>query len=375
MRDDIQMVDLAGQYQRLKVEIDEAIDSAVRSAKYINGPEVQLFANELASYLGAKHVIPVANGTDALQIAMMAAGVGPGDEVVTPDFTFISTAEAAAALGATVVPVDVRNDDFTLDISRLEAAFTSRTRAVVPVHLYGQCADMDAISEICARNGVVVIEDTAQACGADYQGKKVRGKAATLGHLGCLSFFPSKNLGCFGDGGAVVTNDDALAQSVRKIANHGSRRKYHHERLGKNSRLDTLQAAVLRVKLRHLDAFNVVRREAADRYDTLFTGFQSVVTPVRRADSQHIFHQYTLKVSEGKNLALQSWLKENGVPSMIYYPEPIHRQPAFHGLCRQGGSLDVSKALAQSVISLPMHTELTDEMQVYIAAKVKEFLQ
>jgi dTDP-4-amino-4,6-dideoxygalactose transaminase len=375
MENNIQMVDLQGQYQRLKNEIDRAINSVLQSAHYINGTEVQQFSSNLAQYLDVKHVIPVANGTDALQIALMALGIGPGDEVITPDFTFIATVEAVALLGATPVLVDVNPADFNIDTEQIERLITKRTKAIIPVHLFGQSSNMDALMDIARKHNIYVIEDTAQATGAFYRGQNCQGMAGTVGDMGTTSFFPSKNLGCYGDGGAVFTNNDMLAQKLKMIANHGSTVKYYHETIGVNSRLDTLQAAILDVKLKHLEDFNLRRQKAAGFYDGAFQNHPKVKIPARNNQSTHIFHQYTLTVPQGENLKLQQALKEKGIPSMIYYPVPIHQQKAFYQKSEQIGQFPVSEMLSKCVISLPMHTELTVEQQTKIVSEVIHYFE
>ncbi len=372
----IRMVDLVGQYENIREEIDEAVLKAVRSAAYINGPEVKAFQNDLEEYLDVGHVVPCGNGTDALQIALMACGIGPGDEVITPDFTYVATAEVIGLLGATPVFVDVDPDSFLLDPDKMEAAISERTRAVIPVHLYGQCCDMSSILEIADRHGLWVIEDLAQALGtAWYDDNKLAHKAGTIGHIGCTSFFPSKNLGAFGDGGAMMTNDDNLARVLRSIKEHGQEKKYHHERLGVNSRLDTLQAAVLQVKLRHLDSHITARRKAAARYDELLSGQEGVQTPKRVSWSDHGFHQYTLRAKQGLDRdRLRSALSEKGIPSVIYYPLPLHQQGAFKPIGKAANELSVSKQLCNEVFSLPMHTELTEEEVQEVSTAVVECL-
>ncbi|MDD2562966.1 MAG: DegT/DnrJ/EryC1/StrS family aminotransferase [Salinivirgaceae bacterium] len=370
----IQMVDLQSQYLRLKNEIDSAITTVLSSAKYINGPEVNQFATNLAQYLKVAHVIPVANGTDALQIALMALGIGPGDEVITPDFTFIATVEAVALLGATPIMIDVKKDDFTLNETQLEALIASRTKAIIPVHLFGQCANMDAISLIAQKHNIAIVEDTAQALGSEFCGNK-QSKAGTVGDIGCTSFFPSKNLGCFGDGGALFTNNDLLAEKMRSIANHGSKIKYYHDTIGVNSRLDTVQAAVLDVKLKYLDDFNARRQKAATYYDNAFMNIENIVVPFRNRNSSHIFHQYTIRVLKGNNLELQKFLEKKGIPSMIYYPVPIHRQKAFGDHIVDSRNFPISNALSHEVISLPMHTELSEQQQEYIVRNVISYFR
>ncbi len=375
MGNSIQMVDLQGQYQRLKNEIDCAVNSVLESAHYINGTEVQNFSANLSQYLGVKYVIPVANGTDALQIALMALGIGPGDEVITPDFTFIATVEAVALLGATPVLIDVNPADFNIDTEQIERLITKQTKAIIPVHLFGQCSNMDAIMNIARKYNIFVIEDTAQATGAFYNGSQFQGMAGTVGDIGTTSFFPSKNLGCYGDGGAIFTNCDMLAKKLKMIANHGSTVKYYHETIGVNSRLDTLQAAILDVKLKHLDDFNLRRQRAAEFYDRAFQNHPKLKIPARNSKSTHIFHQYTLTVPEGENLKLQQELKEKGIPSMIYYPVPIHQQKAFNQKSEQISQFPVSEMLSKCVISLPMHTELTFEQQSKIVNEVIRYFE
>lgn len=366
----LQMCDLKGQYLKIKQEIDAAIQQVIDSTAFIKGQEVGLFQEELASYLGVKHVIGCANGTDALQIALMALDLKPGDEVITPDFTFIATVEVVALLGLTPIPVDVDPNTFTLDIQKLEEAITPKTKAIIPVHLFGQCANMDEIMRIAQKHNLFVIEDTAQALGADYyrSGGRVT-KAGTIGTIGTTSFFPSKNLGCYGDGGALFTNDDALAGEIRSIANHGMRVRYHHDRIGVNSRLDTIQAAILRVKLKYLDSYNSARIDAANAYDALLKPCSKVITPARAKWSNHIFHQYTLKLNGADRNKLQNELAAKGIPTMVYYPIPLHRQKAFepYAHLNSGRSFQTSEFLSGSVISLPMHTELTEDAIKYIA--------
>ena len=375
MKQEIQMVDLQTQYRRIKSEIDSAIYKVVESANYINGPEVSQFSENLSTYLNVKHVIPVANGTDALQIALMALNVGPGDEVITPDFTFIATVEAVALLGAKPVLIDVKSNDFTLDETLLEEMITPRTKAIIPVHLFGQCANMEKIVAIAKSKGIAIIEDAAQCLGSDCLLEGRFYKAGTIGDIGCTSFFPSKNLGCFGDGGALFTNNDHLAESIRSIANHGSKIKYYHDNIGVNSRLDTIQAAVLNVKLNHLNDFNERRQKAATYYDQALSDINHLVIPYRNGYSKHIFHQYTLRVKNGQNLKLQQMLKENEIPSMIYYPVPIHKQKAFNQKSTTTGQYPISEILSTEVISLPMHTELTNEQQDHIIKNIITFFK
>lgn len=368
----IQMVDLQGQYLRLKEGIDHAIEEVLSSARFIRGPAVGAFEQELADYLDGKHVLGVANGTDALQIAYMALGIGPGDEVITPAFTFIATAEAAALLGATPVFADITPDTFSLDPAHVEALITPHTKAIVPVHLFGQAADMDPLLDIGERYGIPVIEDNAQAIGATYKGRKT----GVLASLGTLSFFPAKNLGAYGDGGAVLTNDELLYERLRMIANHGGRHKYYNEVVGVNSRLDALQAAILRVKLRHLDAFAAARQAAADRYDALFAACPHIVTPQRAPYGEHVFHQYTLRImptASGGRDVLQEHLKTRGIPFGVYYPVPLHRLPVFTDVAAaRSGPLPETERAAREVISLPMHTELTPRQQEIVAQAILE---
>ncbi len=362
----LQMVDVVGQYRRIKPDIDSAIHAVLDSGQFINGKEVGEFECESAGYLGAKYVIGCASGTDALQIAMMVFGIGPGHEVVTSPFTFVATAETIGLLGAKPVYVDIQADTYNIDPAKLEAAITPRTKAIIPVHLYGQPADMDPIMEIARRRKIPVSEDAAQAMGASYKAKKVSG----IGDIGCISFFPSKNLGCFGDGGMLVTNDKGLAERMKMIASHGSRVRYYHEVLGVNSRLDTIQAAILKVKLHHLEQFNSARQLAAARYDELLKD-TPVTLPVVAPYGQHIFHQYTIRVP--KRNALADFLKSKGIPHAIYYPVPLHLQKAFEMSGGKKGDFPVSERAADEVLSLPMHTELTSDQQEYIASAVKEF--
>lgn len=368
----IQMVDLHTQYMRLKSEIDKGIQEVIETTTFINGPVVKSFADELSQYLGVKHVIPCANGTDALQVALMAAGIGIGDEVITPDFTFIATVEVVALLGAKPILADVNPTDFTIDVGSLESLVTPNTKAIVPVHLFGQCANMSAIMEFAKKHNLIVIEDTAQAIGSDYFVKGSPRKAGTLGHFGCTSFFPSKNLGCYGDGGALYTNDDNLADIAKSIVNHGSVVKYHHDRIGVNSRLDAMQAAILSVKLRQLDDFSRRRQAAAIFYDHYLRLIPEVQIPEKRDDSTHTYHQYTIKVPRGLNVELQAYLADKDIPSMIYYPIPLHRQEAFINWT-DDRNFPVSDELAQCVISLPMHTELNKEQLLLICQTIKEF--
>jgi dTDP-4-amino-4,6-dideoxygalactose transaminase len=369
----LQMVDLKSQYIKIKSEIDAAIHDVIDSTAFIKGEPVKLFEDDLAKYLGTKHVIGCANGTDALQLALMALGLKPGDEVITPDFTFIATVEVVALLGLKPVLVDVDINDFTIDIDSLKSAITPKTKAIIPVHLFGQCANMEEIMKLAEEHGIFVIEDVAQAIGSTYTfSNGSTASAGTIGHIGCTSFFPSKNLGCFGDGGAIFTNDDAIAEEIRSIANHGMKVRYHHDKIGVNSRLDTIQAAVLRVKLKYLDEYNSARQLAAKRYDELFAPFTQFQTPYRTPWSNHCFHQYTLRLLQGDRQKLISNLSQNNIPAMVYYPIPLHRQKAFEPFV----DVNVSRLypnsikLSETVFSLPMHTELNMDMQEFIVHNV-----
>jgi UDP-2-acetamido-2-deoxy-ribo-hexuluronate aminotransferase len=371
----IQMVDLVSQYEKIQPEIDKAVLDVIHSAAYINGPEVKLFQAEFEKFLQVKHVIPCANGTDALQIVMMALGFQPGDEVITADFTYVATAEVIALLKLKPVLVDVNPETFTLDPKAVEAAITNRTVAIVPVHLFGQCADMDAIMDIAKRHQLAVIEDVAQAIGADYQSSDgTKRKAGTIGTAGCTSFFPSKNLGCFGDGGAVFTNDDELGKKIRMIANHGQSVQYYHDEVGVNSRLDSIQAAILRIKLKHLNEYAKARIRVADYYDRAFANHPKISTPKRSRNSSHVFHQYTLVLKNADRNKLREFLSGKEIPAMIYYPVPLHLQKAYRDPRYKEGDFPVTEMLCGHVISLPIHTEMPDETMKYIADAVLEFL-
>ncbi len=370
----VHMVDLKGQYARIQQEIDEAILEVVRSSRYIKGPVVQAFEDELADYLQVKHAIGCANGTDALQIALMALDLNPGDEVIVPAFTYVATAEVIGLLGLTPVMVDVDPADFNIRVDAIKAAITAKSRAIIPVHLFGQSAPMARIMQIAENHDLYVIEDNAQAIGTHYiypDGR--RAKAGTIGHIGTTSFFPSKNLGCYGDGGALFTNDEELAERIRMIANHGQSRQYYHDQLGVNSRLDAIQAAVLRVKLPYLDDYCASRRSAADHYDASLAELPQVETPYRATHSTHVFHQYTLKVPPSDRMAVQDYLKEHDVPSMIYYPLPLYRQKAYAGYWGSDEILPVCEDLCQRVLSLPIHTELTPVLQDHITDLIKAY--
>lgn len=372
----IQMVDLNAQYQKLGAEIDDAIKSVLNSAAFIKGPEVKLFEEKLQEYLNCMHVISCANGTDALQIAMMALGLKTGDEVITTNFTFIATVEVVSLLGLKPVLVDPKPDTFNISADAIRKAITPRTKAIVPVHLFGQCADMDEIMKIARENDLFVIEDTAQATGAEYTFKDgTRKKAGTIGTIGTTSFFPSKNLGCYGDGGAMFTDDDNIALRLRSIANHGMKERYHYAETGVNSRLDTLQAAILLVKLKHLDNFNGLRKKAADFYDNSFKGIGGIVLPKRSPASTHIFHQYTIRVTDGRRDDLRKHLGTMNIPSMIYYPGPLHTQEAYRGLGYKVNDFPVTSLLCNEVLSLPMCPDLDQDQLDYIAEGVKMFFE
>ncbi len=371
----IQMVDLMTQYQQIKTEVDAALMNVIENAQFINGPDVQLFQKELEEYLGVKHVIPCANGTDALQIALMALDLKPGDEVITPSFTYIATTEVMALLGLKPVFVEVDTDTFCIDPRTIRAAITEKTKAIVPVHLYGQAANMDAIMEIAKEYNLHVVEDNAQAIGSDYYHKDGSvSKTGTIGDIGCTSFFPSKNLGCYGDGGAICTNNDELAAKMRMIANHGQSQRYYHDVVGCNSRLDTIQAAILRIKLPRLDAYIDARRKVADHYDAFFAAYPQIKTPVRGNESRHVFHQYTMQLCGIDRDALVGFLATKEVPSMIYYPVPAHRQKMFSAFGSAATVLPVTDALTSCVMSLPIHTEMEQEQLDFICASVAEFI-
>jgi UDP-2-acetamido-2-deoxy-ribo-hexuluronate aminotransferase len=372
----IQMVDLMSQYQNIKPAIDSAILNVIENAQFINGPDVTNFQSELENYLNVKHVIPCANGTDALQIALMALGLKPGDEVITPSFTYIATTEVMALLGLNPVFVEVDKDTFCIDPTQIEAAITSKTKAIVPVHLYGQAANMDAIMEIAKTHKLFVVEDNAQAIGSDYYHTNGSvSKTGTIGDIGCTSFFPSKNLGCYGDGGAICTNNDELAAQMRMIANHGQSKRYYHDVVGCNSRLDTIQAAVLRIKLPNLDSYIDARRSVADHYDNFFAQFPQLKTPVRGKVSKHVFHQYTLTVNGIDRDELNAFLATKNVPSMIYYPIPAHKQKMFSAFGSEHTVLPITDWLTERVISLPIHTEMEPDQLDYICEAVKEFIE
>ena len=369
------MVDLQTQYQHIKEDIDRGIQAVIDSASFIKGPAVASFQANLEKYTGSQHVIPVGNGTDALQIALMALGLKPGDEVITPTFTFIATAEVVALLGLKPVVVDVDWDTMNISVDAIRKAITPRTKAIVPVHLFGQCADMESIMAIAKEHNLYVVEDACQAIGAKYtfSNGTIR-QAATIGHIGCTSFFPSKNLGCYGDGGAIFTDDDALAAQMRAIANHGMVVRYHHDQVGVNSRLDSIQAAVLDAKLPHLDEYIAARQHAAAYYDKAFGNHDKMLIPTREEHSTHVFHQYTLRLTGVDRDALREALAAKEIPAMIYYPVPLHMQKAYQDPRYKEGDFPVAERLAACVLSLPMHTELDEEQLAYITQTVLDFV-
>lgn len=372
----IQMVDLQSQYMRIKQEIDAGIEEVISSAAFVKGPKVTDFQHHLEAYTGAKHVIPVGNGTDALQIALMALGLKPGDEVITPTFTFIATAEVVALLGLTPVVVDVDWETMNMDSDSVRRAITPRTKAIVPVHLFGQCADMEELMAMAKEHHLYVVEDACQAIGARYTFSNGETRqAGTIGDIGCTSFFPSKNLGCYGDGGAIFTNNDELAARMRAIANHGMVVRYHHDMIGVNSRLDSIQAAVLDAKLPHLDEYIAARQEAAAYYDEAFKDCPSLLIPGRQEHSTHVFHQYTLRVTGTDRDKLREGLAERGIPAMIYYPVPLHQQKAYLDPRYKDGDFPVAEKLAACVLSLPMHTELDKKQLEYISTSVLDLIR
>ena len=372
----IQMVDLQSQYAKIKQDIDAGIQEVIDTAAFVKGKKVTEFQHHLEQYTGAKHVINVGNGTDALQIALMGLGLKPADEVITPTFTFIATAEVVALLGLTPVVVDVDWNTMNMDIESVRRAITPRTKAIVPVHLFGQCADMEAIMELANEHHLYVVEDACQAIGAKYTFANGETKqAGTIGHIGCTSFFPSKNLGCYGDGGAIFTNDDELADRMTAIANHGCRVRYHHDEIGVNSRLDSIQAAILDAKLPHLDEYIAARQKAAAYYDKVFANCEQLLIPGRQPHSTHVFHQYTLRVVGADRDKLREGLAERGIPAMIYYPVPLHQQKAYLDPRYKDGDFPVAERLAACVLSLPMHTELDEEQLEYITSNVLELIR
>lgn len=375
MTNEIQMVDLKGQYQKIKQEINTGIQDVIDSTTFIKGGKVSEFQHNLEKYLDVKHVIPVGNGTDALQIALMALELKPGDEVITPTFTFIATAEVVALLGLTPILVDVDFETFNISIDALKKAITPKTKAIIPVHLFGQHVDMDGIMEVAHEHNLYVIEDACQSIGAIYtfaDGTKVQ--SGCMGHIGCTSFFPSKNLGCYGDGGAIFTNDDELAKKMRAVANHGMEVRYYHDYVGVNSRLDSIQAAILDVKLQHLDSYIKARQHVAALYDKAFSVFENILIPGRNPSSTHVFHQYTLKLKGVDRVVLQKHLQSRGIPSMVYYPVPLHMQKAYQSERYKEGDFPVAEQLAACVLSLPIHTEMDDEQIFYITNNLIELL-
>lgn len=370
------MVDLQGQYQKIKDKVDIQLQDVLNTSAYVNGPQVHAFQKELEEYLDVKNVIPCANGTDALQIAMMGLGLKPGDEVITVDFTFAATVEVISLLNLTPVLVDVEKDTFNMNIDALKKAITPKTKAIVPVHLFGQCADMEAVLEIAKEHNLFVIEDTAQAIGATYTFKDgTKKKAGTMGHVGTTSFFPSKNLGCYGDGGAIFTNDDELAHTIRGMVNHGMYKRYYHDVVGVNSRLDSMQAAILRIKLPLLNDYCDARRSAAEAYSKAFEANENIVTPVISDFTTHVFHQYTLQILNGQRNELHQHLLDNGIPNAIYYPVPLHSQKAYMDERYNESDFKVTNKLIDTVISLPMHTELDEEQLNFITSTISNFVK
>jgi len=371
----IQMVDLTSQYEKIREDVNAGIQQVIDTTAFIKGGKVNEFQSELEAYLGVKHVIPVGNGTDALQIALMALGLKPGDEVITPTFTFIATAEVVALLGLKPVVVDVDFDTFNINLDSLRKAITDKTKAIVPVHLFGQNADMEAILAIAKEHNLYVIEDACQSIGSEYtfsNGHKVQ--SGCMGDIGCTSFFPSKNLGCFGDGGAIFTNNDTLAAQMRAIANHGMVVRYYHDVVGVNSRLDSMQAAVLQVKLRYLNDYSAARQYAANYYNRIFSTSDKLIIPASNPQSTHVYHQYTLKLTNVDRAGLIQHLNNKGIPAMIYYPVPLHLQKAYQDERYSAGDFPIAEKLSSCVVSLPMHTELDDEQLKYITDSVMEFI-
>lgn len=372
----IPMVDLKGQYEKIQEEIDSEVLRVIREGAFINGPEVQRFAENLEAYLSVKHVIPCANGTDALQIALMALGLKPGDEVITPSFTYIATVEVIALLNLTPKFVEVDSNTFNIDVEELEKAIGPNTKAIVPVHLYGQCADMESILAIAKKHNIPVIEDTAQALSAEYTfSDGTTKKAGTMGTIGCTSFFPSKNLGCYGDGGAIFTNDSGLAKKIKMCANHGQSVKYHHDLIGVNSRLDTIQAAILDVKLKHLDEYTQARNTAANYYSDRLSNLEGITVPFIDKKSSHVFHQYTLKLDGVDQSALQEHLSSKEIPTNIYYPIPVHLQKGYTEYGYKSGDMSLTESLCKNTLSLPIHTEMDEETLDYICSSIEEFVK
>ena len=371
----IHMVDLKGQYNDIKSEIDKAVIDVIESGQYINGPAVQEFSSNLAKYLSVNHVIPCANGTDALQVALMALNLKPGDEVITTDFTFASSVEVIALLGLKPVLVDVEIDTFNIDPEKISNAITKKTKAIIPVHLFGQTAEMDIIMQIAQENNLYVIEDNAQAIGSIYNSaKNGQTKAGTIGHIGTTSFFPSKNLGCYGDGGAIFTNDDHLANKMKGLVNHGMYKRYHHDLVGINSRLDSVQAAILNIKLKNIDKYNQSRRNSAMIYSDLINSSEIIKPIIKYNDDSHVFHQYTLRLVNGRRDEMVQYLNENNVPSGIYYPIPLHSQNAYKRIDYRESDFEVTNKITREVFSLPMHSELDQKQQKYISDLVNQFV-
>ena len=372
----IPMVDLVGQYNKIKPEVDSAIQEILSTASFINGPHVKKFQENLQKYLNVKHVIPCANGTDALQVAMMALNLEPGDEVITTTFTFIATAEVIALLRLKPVLVDIEKDSYNIDPEAVERAITPKTKAIVPVHIFGQCANMEAIMDIAHRHNLYVVEDNAQAIGADYTfSDGTVKKSGTIGTIGCTSFFPSKNLGCFGDGGALFTNDDELAEQIRIVVNHGMKVRYYHDYVGVNSRLDSIQAAVLDIKLKHLDEYIAARQYAAAYYDKAFSATDKIITPKKSDFTTHVYHQYVMVLNGVDRDALMKHLQSKGIACAIYYPVPLHEQKAYQDPRYKKGDFPVSEYLCENVIALPMHTEFTDEQLNYVTTTILDFIK
>ena len=369
----IQMVDLKGQYNNIKSEVDKAVIDVIESGQFINGPSVNDFSNNLSKYLGVNHVIPCANGTDALQVALMALDLNPGDEVITTDFTFASSVEVIALLGLKPVLVDVEIDTFNIDFNKIEKAITNKTKAIIPVHLFGQTAEMKKIMDIANKNNLFVIEDNAQAIGSVYRNNNEKVKAGTIGHIGTTSFFPSKNLGCYGDGGAIFTNDDDLAVKMKGLVNHGMYKRYYHDLVGVNSRLDSIQAAILDIKLKNLDQYNSSRRNSAKIYSEKINSKNIIKPIIKYEDDSHVFHQYTLRLINGKRDQMVKFLNENGVPCGIYYPVPLHNQNAYKSKRYIESDFSVTNQICSEVFSLPMHSELREEQQNFISDLVNEF--
>ncbi|MDZ7743335.1 MAG: DegT/DnrJ/EryC1/StrS family aminotransferase [Bacteroidota bacterium] len=372
---EIRMVDLQGQYEEIKTEVNEGIQEVINTTSFINGPAVKKFQGNLENYLGVKHVIPCANGTDALQVSMMALGLKPGDEVITVSFTFVATVEVIALLNLTPVLVDVYPDTFNMDLEALERAITPKTKAIVPVHLFGQSVDMEPLMEIAKKHDLFVIEDNCQAIGADYTfSNGTKAKTGTIGHVGTTSFFPSKNLGAYGDGGAIFTNDDELAKKLRSVVNHGMTVRYYHDDIGVNSRLDSIQAVVLNAKLKNLDEYAAARNKAAEYYNKAFANHPKIQSPLTASNSTHVYHQYTLLTKDVNRDGLLEHLQSKKIPCAIYYPVPMHMQKAYQDARYGEGDFPVTEDLSKRVISLPMHTELDEEQMAFIAEAVLEFV-